>query len=80
MEEYLQSPKEDDKENNMIGFLEWQANHPNEMINLTGQLVLNYVLAFFSSKIGVRNNGVRLAHAARFKFDDLFNAFKHPVY
>ena len=76
--QYLNDTLEADT--NVLGFLQWQAQQENESIKLVSQLILNYVLAVYFFKIGVRNNDVNLIDAARFKFDDLFYAFNHPIY
>ena len=78
--ELMEVYKQQESEFTLFGFMEWQADHPNPSIKLISQIVLNYVLAIFLFKIGVRNNDVTLIDSARFKFDDLFYAFKHPIY
>ena len=38
------------------------------------------MLAIYVFKVGVRYNDINLINSARLKFDDLFYAFKHPIY
>ena len=69
MELYCQYKKE--TENSIISvenFLCWQASHPNPTIRLICQLMLNYTLAVFLFKIGIRHNDAKLINCARFKF------------
>ena len=62
-------------------FLAWLANQTNPTIKLIAELVLNFSLAIYLFKLGVRANDVQLINAGRFKFADLlFYAFKHPIY
>ena len=65
---------------NELNFLQWAADHTNPTISFVSEIIFNYVLPVYLFKIGVRNNDVKLIDAARFKFEDLFYAFKHPIY
>ena len=47
---------------------------------MLSQLILNYTLAIYLLKIGVRCNDVEMINAARFKFADLLYAFMHTIY
>ena len=55
-----------------LEFLSWISNDCNPSIKLVGELILNYCLAIFVFKNGVRLNDVKLIDAGRLKFDDLF--------
>ena len=59
------------------GFLQW---HPNNTLFMLRQLIFNYTLAIFITKIGDRYNDENLHQAGRYKFMDLFFAFNHPIY
>ena len=67
---YLQEAESN--ESNAVCFL--------EIPTLLCQLILNYTLAIYLFKIGVRCNNVKMVNVARFKFEDLFYAFKRPIY
>lgn len=76
--EYMINESPDDV--NALGFLEWVSGTENANVKLIGEFMLNYTLSIYFQKIGIRNNDVKLVDAARFKFDDLFYAFHHPIY
>ena len=77
LREYI---REEGEQPSVLGFLEWQADQECNNFKLVNQLILNYVLAIYVFKVGVRHNDNNLVNSARLKFDDLFNAFKHPIY
>ena len=51
----------------VVGFLEWVADHRNSNLVLTSQLILNYTLAIYLLKIGVRCNDVEMINAAIYR-------------
>ena len=77
LQEYI---REEGEELSVLRFLEWQADEECNTLKLVGQLILNYVLVIYIFKVGVRYNDSNLINSARLKFDDLFYAFKHPIY
>ena len=80
MDLLLEYIKEEGEQPSVLGFLEWQADQECNNFKLVNQLILNYVLATYVFKVGVRHNDNSLVNSARVKFDDLFYAFKHPIY
>ena len=50
------------------------------MFNLITDLILTYGLAIYIQRIGDRNNDIDVSDSGRYKFFDLFYAFKHPIY
>ena len=61
-------------------FLRWQGNATNPNLKLLTQLFLNFGLAIYIQRIGDCNNHAKMSNARRYKFFDLFFAFKYPVY
>ena len=49
-------------------------------MKLLTQLFLTFGLAIYIQRIGDRNNDAKMSNAGRYKFIDLFFAFKHPIY
>ena len=47
---------------------------------LSIQLFLNFGLTISIQRIGDRSNDAKMSNAGRYKFFDLFFAFKHPIY
>ena len=44
------------------------------------QLILGYRLSISTQRIGECNNDISTSDTRRYKFFDLFYAFKHPIY
>ena len=61
----------------VAGFLEWE---PSNTFHVLKQLIFSYTLAVFVTKIGDRNNDVKVHEAGRYKFMELFYGFPHPIY
>ena len=64
----------------VIDFLRWQTNPTNPNLKLLTQLLLTFGLAIYIQRIGDHNNDAKMSNAGRYKFIDLFFAFKHPIY
>ena len=77
LREYI---REEGEQPSVLRFFEWQADQECNNLKMVSQLILNYVLAIFVFRVGVRYNVSNLVNSARLKFDDLFYAFKHPIY
>ena len=61
-------------------FLNWCSRNSNETFSLVYQLLLNFTLAIFIQKVGVRANNWKMIDAGRMKFLPFFYGFKHPIY
>ena len=61
-------------------FLSWQHEIANPTLRLMFELFLNFGLGIYIQRVGDRFNCRELSLAGRLKFDDLFYAFRHPIY
>ena len=64
----------------VLGFLDWITNTENATLKAVSQLILGYGLSIYILRISDRNNDICTSDTGRYKFFDLFYAFKHPIY
>ena len=63
-----------------MGFLKWQATIQQPTLKFMAQLTLNFALAIYVQRVGDRNNDEQCSNAGRYKFNDMFYGFNHPIY
>ena len=65
----------------VMGFLDWQSSTGlSPTLQFMTQFTLNFALAIYVQRIGDRNNDEKCSDAGRYKFNDMFYAFNHPIY
>ena len=74
---YLSESKE---QPSVLNFLQWTANMENNTLRALPQLSMGFGLGIYIQRVSDRNNDVTVSNAGRYKFFDLFFAFKHPIY
>ena len=64
----------------VLDFLDWITNTENATLKVVWQLTLGHGLSIYIQRIGDSNNDIFTSDAGRYKFFDLFYAFKYPIY
>ena len=64
----------------VMGFLDWQSTVSSPTLKFITQFTLNIALGIYVQRIGDRNNDEKCSDAGRYKFNDMFYAFNHPIY
>ena len=64
----------------VMGFLDWMSSVLSPTLQFMTQFTFNFALAIYVQRIGDRNNDEKCSDAGRFKFNDMFYAFNHPIY